>query len=286
MTAMFARAAVIGLGLIGGSLAAGLRRAELAQRIVGYAPQEAELALELGLVDELATEPGRAVAHADLVVLAAPPSALPALLQATAPLLDRRAVLTDVASTKRGIAEAAERVLGDKLGQFVPAHPIAGSERSGPRAARADLFSGARVILTPTAQTAPAALARIEAMWAALGARVSRMAPTEHDAVFARVSHLPHAAAFALAAMLAAEPDAGELQGLAGAGLRDTTRIAASSPELWADIFLENDDLLLAAARRFRDELDTIVGLIEAGDRSALCEALGRASRWRGALSG
>lgn len=276
------RVAVLGVGLIGGSFAAALRARGLAARLVGHGPSAPlREALALGLIDEASASVAEAVRDADLVMLAAPIPALPTLLAEAAPALAPGAIVSDCASTKRGVIEAARDSLGPAFGRFVAGHPIAGSEHHGPGAARAGLFEGAKVMICPVDGTDAAACARIEATWQALGARAIRMGPDEHDAIYAEVSHWPHAVAFALCAAIADGRHAEPALGLAGAGLRDTTRIAASSAELWVDILLDNRQAVLECARAFNEEIDAIGAALADGDRPALLAVLARASQWR-----
>lgn len=281
----FRRVAILGTGLIGGSVAAALRAGGLAREIVGHAPGgDADEARARGLVDRVADDPASAVQAADLVVLAAPIPALPGLFAAIAPALADDALIIDCASTKRSTIAAARAACGAAFARFVPSHPIAGGERHGPSAARGDLFEGCAVILCPHAQMQPGALARARATWSALGARVVEMDPVEHDELFAEVSHWPHAVAFALCGAIAAGPRAQAAQRQAGAGLRDTTRIGASSAALWADILLDNRDAVLRCAGGFADELRKVTAALDAGDRDALVRHFDAASRWRRGL--
>lgn len=276
------RAAVLGVGLIGGSVAAGLRQRRLAAEVVGYSPgDDARRALELGLVDVAADDVATAVEGADLVVLAAPIPALRGLLEALRERLAHDAVVTDCASTKRSVIAAARATLGEAFPRFVAAHPIAGGERHGPDAARADLFDGCLAVVCAHPESSPDAVERVHAVWAALGARVAPMDAVEHDELFAEVSHWPHAVAFALCAAIAHGPQAAAAQRFAGAGLRDTTRIGASSAPLWADILIDNREAVLRCAEAFQDELRAITQALSAGDRAALVDRFEAASRWR-----
>ncbi len=278
----YARAAVLGVGLIGGSIAAALRTRGLAARVVGHSPgADAAEALRRGLVDEIADDAPDAVRGADLVVLAAPIPQLPALMSAIAPALAPGALLTDCASTKTGVVDAARAALGDAFARFVPAHPIAGSHARGAAAARADLVDGAWVVVCPHGRCDDDAVARIDALWQALGARTARMDAEAHDRLLGAISHWPHAVAFALSASLARGEFADAALRWAGGGLRDTTRVGASSPELWADILLENRDAVLDAAAAFAGEVQAIEVALRAGDRDALVECFGIASAWR-----
>jgi prephenate dehydrogenase len=182
------------------------------------------------------------------------------------------------------VVGAARAGLGARLGRFVASHPIAGSERAGPAAARADLIAGAHVIVCPTDDCDADALATVESTWAALGGRVARMDAAHHDRLFAEVSHWPHAVAFALAASVGCGPLANDARRYHGAGLRDTTRVGGSPPDLWAGILLDNRDASLAAAAAFRVELDRIEQALAAGDRAALVAALARGADWRTTL--
>jgi len=282
MVEHFRRIAVLGVGLIGGSIAAAARSRALGERVVGFAPgRDGEEALALGLVDELAADPGAAVDGADLVVLAAPVPVVRGLFAAVAHRVGAETLLTDAASTKRSTIAAAREALGAAFPRFVPAHPIAGSERHGPAAARPDLFGGCTVLLCPQDETDADAYRRVAAFWEAIGARAVDMPADDHDRLFAEVSHWPHAAVFALCAGIAEGPRAEDALRFAGAGLRDTTRIGASSPGLWADIVLDNREAVLECAAAFERELRATLDAIERRDRAALVECFDAASRWR-----
>lgn len=281
----FRRAAILGTGLIGGSVAATLRARRIAARIVGYSPgADAAEALALGLVDETAASPVDAVDGADLVVLAAPIPVIPALFVAIAPRIAPDALIVDCASTKRSVIEAAKNGLGAAMSRFVASHPIAGGERHGPSASRSDLFQGCAAILCAHPGNESQTVGRAAALWTALGARVVEMGADEHDELFAEVSHWPHAVAFALCGAIASGARAGPASRFAGAGLRDTTRIGASSAALWADILLDNRDAVMRCAGEFRAELDAIESALAAGEREALIDRFEKASRWRRSL--
>lgn len=278
----FGRIAVLGVGLIGGSVAGAARKHALGRQVVGYAPgDDAREALALGLIDEAAADPASAVDGADLVVLAAPIPAIVALLAQIAPVLAPQALITDTASTKASTVAAARAALGPAFARFVPAHPIAGSERHGPGAAKASLFERRIAVLCPEPETDAQARRDVGAFWTALGAKIVEMRVADHDRVFAEVSHWPHAAVFALCAAIADGPRAEDALRFAGAGLRDTTRIGASSSALWADIVLDNRDAVLECAQAFERELATLVDALRRGDRDALLERFETASRWR-----
>jgi prephenate dehydrogenase len=278
----FARVAVIGVGLIGGSFALALKAARLAGEVVGIGRGAANLrlALEQGVIDAIGTD----ASGADLVLLAAPVAQYPALFAALAPVLKAGALVTDAGSTKRDVVAAARAALGAKLAQFVPAHPIAGAERSGAAASSAELFRGRRVVLTPLAENPPAAVQAVEEVWSACGARVSRMEAAEHDAVLAAVSHLPHLLAYALVHEVAARSNSAQLFGFAAGGFRDFTRIASSHPEMWRDICVANRDRLLEELDRYAAKLQALRPLVAAGDGAALeklfAEARAARGRW------
>jgi prephenate dehydrogenase len=277
---------VVGVGLIGGSCAAALRRAGAAGTIVGVGRSRANLAeaRARGLVDRaytLAEDWTNEIARADVVLVATPVAQYPTLFEAIARTMGAATVVTDAGSTKQGVVAAARAALGNALPRFVPAHPIAGNERSGAAAADAALFDGRSVVLTPVAETASAAVATIAAMWSACGARVTTLSPARHDAIFAAVSHLPHVLAFAFVAELAARPDGEALLAHAGSGFRDFTRIAAGSPEMWRDIALANRAALQDELVHYRDAIDEILRLLAAGDGAALDALFARAAQSR-----
>lgn len=279
MSTMIKRLAVIGVGLIGGSFALDLKRKGLVGEVVGAGRSRAnlDLALQTGLIDEIADDPAAAVADADLVLLAIPVGAMLELFQAIAPALKPGCIVTDAGSTKQDVIAAARAGLGDKVSQFVPGHPIAGAETSGAAAARAGLYQDKPFILTPLPENSAVGVDRVEALWAACGARVTRMDPAEHDGVFAAVSHLPHLAAFALMEELAGRPKAEVYFRYAGAGFRDFTRIAGSHPEMWRDITLANSAALLTELDAYIAKLGEIRALIERGDGTGLEELFERA---------
>ncbi|HEX9685925.1 MAG TPA: prephenate dehydrogenase/arogenate dehydrogenase family protein [Burkholderiales bacterium] len=263
---------VIGVGLIGGSFALALKRARAVRRVVGVGRTRGNLAdaLRLKVIDEASREPARAVRDADLVLLATPVGQMPAVMSAIAPHLPARAVITDAGSTKRDVIACAQRFLGAHLARFVPAHPVAGTELSGAAAAVPGLFRGRNVILTPQAGTAAGAVALVRRAWEACGARVVRLDAGAHDEILAAVSHLPHVIAFALVNLLAGRRNPAQLFGLSAGGLRDTVRIAGSSPEMWADICVANREALLAALEGYENELEQTRAAIERADAQEL----------------
>jgi len=275
--------AVIGVGLIGGSFALALKHAKVASHVVGVGRNAANLKLarERGIIDSIAPDPGAAARDADLVLVATPVAQFPAVF---ASLAESKALITDGGSTKRDVVAAARKALGKKIGQFVPAHPIAGAEKSGAAAANAELFRGKRVVITPLPQNRRPALEQVESAWQACGARVSRMDPEEHDAVLATVSHLPHVLAYALVHGVAKRNNSEQLFSFAAGGFRDFTRIASSHPEMWRDICVANREPLLAELERYADKLRALRPLLERGDGAALeklfAEARAARERW------
>ena len=263
---------VIGTGLIGGSFALALKRARAVKRVIGVGRTRRNLAeaLRLKVIDEASQDAARAVRDADLVLLATPLGQMPAVMTAIAPHLPARAVVTDAGSTKRDVVACARRFLGAHFSRFVPGHPVAGTEKSGVPAAFPELFRGRNVILTPQRDTAASATRLVRQAWEACGARVTRLDAREHDAILAAVSHLPHVIAFALVNMLASRRNPGQLFGLSAGGLRDTVRIAGSSPEMWADICVANRDELLEVLEDYENELEQVRAAIEAADAAEL----------------
>jgi prephenate dehydrogenase len=215
------------------------------------------------------------------VVLAGPVLQMPLVLRAIAPALGPHTLITDCGSTKLSVVEAARVHLGSAFDRFVAGHPIAGSERHGPDAARPDLFRGKRWILCPTTPAQRALLPRVSEFLAPTGARLSELDPVQHDRIFAEVSHWPHALAFAMAAAIGSGELAEEAIDYCGAGLRDTSRIAASPAELWADILLDNAGPVLESAQRFERELEQLRRALETHDRALLIDLIARGSVWR-----
>ena len=284
---MIERLAIIGVGLIGGSLARALRDAGHVREIVGFGRGLANLqrAMELGVVDRIETSLAAAVRAADMVVIATPVGSMSEVMSAIAPYLAPQAVVTDVGSVKGMVASAARVALGDKLPVFVPGHPIAGTERSGVEASFSSLFVGRRVVLTPLPETRPEAVARVQAMWAAAGADVVSMSVEHHDEVLAATSHLPHLLAYTLVDLLARLEDRREVFAFAAGGFRDFTRIASSDPVMWRDIALGNREAIVHMLREFRGELDGLIEAVAAGDGEKLQTVFARAKAARDALA-
>lgn len=269
---MLNKLVIIGVGLIGGSFALDLKRARLVREVVGIGRSEANLAraLQLKVIDAASQDIAAAVQDADLVLLATPVGQMAGVMAQLARALPHDAIVTDAGSTKGDVAALYRAHLCQHLARCVPGHPIAGSDLSGAAAARYGLFEAKKVVLTPLAETSPEALARVRLLWEACGAEVLQMSASEHDAVFAAVSHLPHVLAFAYVNSLLARPDAASCLQLAGSGFRDFTRIAGSHPEMWRDIVLANRGPLLADLAAFKQQLDKTIAQLEAGDAAAL----------------
>lgn len=277
------RLAVIGLGLIGGSFAKGMRQSGLCREVVGYDadPLARDKAVPLGVVDAVSDELKGAVAGADLIMLAVPILAMEKVLAQLAELDLGHAVITDVGSTKGAVVEAVAKAFGMVPVRFVPGHPIAGSERSGVEAADAELFQRHKVILTPLEQTDRKALEQVTGLWQALGADVEHMALADHDEVLAATSHLPHLLAFSLVDTLASRSENLEIFRYAAGGFRDFTRIAASDPTMWRDIFLANQGAVLRSLDAFTHDLERLRSAIEEGDATALLGVFTRAKSAR-----
>jgi prephenate dehydrogenase len=293
MKRVYERIALIGAGMIGCSLVQALRRAGAARVFAGYdlSPSVSEKARSLGIVDVVATSVADAVREAELVILAVPVRATAAVCEALAPVLRTEDVIvTDVGSTKVEVLARVARTLPFPE-RFVGAHPIAGTERSGPEAADASLFKGRRCLLTPTAGTRADALAEVRSLWEAAGAVVEEMDAALHDRALAYVSHLPHAAAFVLAAA-AGEVAAGDdalgraVAGLSGGGFADTTRIAASDPIMWRDVMLDNARPVLDAIERMDRMLGRLRQAIASGDGDAVARVIEEARSGRAAVIG
>ncbi|MBM3343599.1 MAG: prephenate dehydrogenase/arogenate dehydrogenase family protein [Betaproteobacteria bacterium] len=263
---------VIGVGLIGGSFALALQKARVVKHVVGVGRTRKNLnvALKLGVIDEISHDAAQAVRDADLVLIGTPVGQMPAVMKAIAPHLGAKTIVTDGGSTKQDVIACARKYLGAHFTRFVPAHPMAGTEHSGAAAAFAELYRGRKVILVPQRETEAKALALVRAAWLACGANVVRLKPREHDEILAHVSHLPHVVAFALMHTLARRKDAKRVLGFSAGGLRDTVRIAGSSPEMWRDIFLANRLELLAAIDKYINEIKYLRKSLAARDGAAM----------------
>ena len=274
------RLSIIGVGLLGGSIGLAVKASAMGCRVVGYGHRATTMAkaLEVGAIDEAAASIGEAVQGADLVVLCTPVGLFEQNLKDIAALLERGAIVTDVGSTKRSVVALGERMAA-KSAHFIGSHPMAGSEKRGVEFARADLFQGARCIVTPTDRSDAGAVGQVERFWRQLGMTTTRMSPQDHDRLVCDVSHLPHAVAAALIAMQsdAALP-------VAGKGFLDTTRIAGGDGALWRDILQDNADNVADSIRRFRQQLDQLLDLLEPANRDALAKWLDAAAERRAKL--
>lgn len=280
---MFRQLGVIGCGLMGGSFALALRRAGLVRRVIGYSksPSTTERARRLGVIDDAAESALLAVSGSDIVLIAVPVAATEATFRAIRHLVEPEALFMDVGSTKVDVVDAALRVLRERVGAFVPAHPIAGRETGGIEHADAGLYGGRQVILTPLPQTSPEAIRRAAEVWSAIGCTVLKMTPENHDAAFAAVSHLPHLLAFAYVSSIVNQPQGQDFLELAGPGFRDFTRIAAGNPQMWRDVFVANSEQVLEQSRRFRHALDALEAALANGNAQAVESLIRSASEAR-----
>ncbi|MCK6407085.1 MAG: prephenate dehydrogenase/arogenate dehydrogenase family protein [Rhodocyclaceae bacterium] len=279
----FGKVVVFGVGLIGGSFALALKAAGEVGEVVGFGRSVGTLkqALDLGIIDRIGANPGQEVADADLVLIATPVGQMPEIMARIAPYLGAETVVTDGGSTKSDVVAAARAAFGDRIGQFVPAHPIAGAENSGAAAAKADLYRERKVVLTALPENSVLNVARVRSAWEWCGAQIFELTPAEHDQVFAAVSHLPHLLSFALVHDLAVRDNSELFFTFAASGFRDFTRIAASHPEMWRDIALANRDALLIELKRYEDQIDEMRAALEASDGQRLEEIFDTARRAR-----
>ena len=278
---------IVGVGLIGASLGLAHKDAKTFQKILGVGRSKANLdaALQLGAIDA-AVSLEECAKESDVIVVCVPVAQTFAVLHAIEPHLKPNALITDAGSTKSDVIMAAKTALGDKVAQFVPAHPIAGGAQHGAIAAKGDLYQGKEVILCPLQENSPVAVEAIDQFWLTTGAATHRMSALQHDAVFASISHLPHILSFALMLQVANSEDANVKLGHAGAGFRDFTRIAGSSPEMWRDISLANKTALLKEMDQYLNLTKLIRDMIASEDGEALLKAFTRASaerqKWEG----
>lgn len=277
------RLCIIGVGLIGGSLARALRANDAVGEIVGCSRSAEHLqqAVDLGVIDRFETDPAQAVAGADLVLVAVPMGAMEAVFKQIRPHLAADAVITDVGSAKGAVVDAAQKAFGGVPVNLVPGHPIAGTERSGVAASFAELFQQRRVILTPLAHTDAEAVERVRGMWETAGAEVVEMGVEHHDRVLAATSHLPHILAYATVDSLARLHEHDEIFQYAAGGFRDFTRIAGSDPVMWRDICLANREAILEMIAHFQVDLTALTEAIQARDGERLVEIFSRAKRAR-----
>ena len=280
----FNKLVIFGAGLIGGSFALALRRANAVVEVVGFGRSAATLeqARQLGIIDRVGQDVSAEVHDADLVLLATPVGQMAELMARIAPHLGAHTLVTDGGSTKGDVVTAVYANMGDKVTQFVPAHPIAGAEQSGAVAARADLYQGKKVVLTPLPENSVDSVERVRKAWELCGAVVSELTAKQHDEVFAAVSHLPHLLSFALVHDLAQRKNRDQLLSFAASGFRDFTRIAASSPEMWRDICMANRAALMDELGSYMQELEAIHEALAEGDADRLEEIFSLAREVRG----
>lgn len=284
---MINKLCVIGIGLIGGSLARALREAGFVREVIGYGRSVGNLqqAVELGVIDRAEVSLADVARDADVIVLAVPVGSMTEILNELGPVLTDRVIVTDVGSVKGSVVTAARCALGTRFAHFVAGHPLAGTEQSGVASSQADLFRDRRVILTPEPETEATAQESIRAMWEATGAQVVTLAAADHDRLLAVSSHLPHLLAYCLMDMVVRHDDHRSILECSANGFRDTTRIAASDPAMWRDICLANRDALLTALHQYHDDLGALAAAIEKGDAAWLYETFTRAKHARDGLS-
>lgn len=280
---MLKKIVIFGVGLIGGSFALALRKVGAVEQIVGVGRTQASLlrARELGIIDIISTSIEESLKDADLVLLSVPVAQTEATLAAIKPYLQKQTVITDAGSIKGEVVLAARRALGEKIGQFVPGHPIAGLESTGPDAAIASLYVGKKVVLTPLPENSAEQVALVTQAWQQCGAVIHQLTAENHDAVFAAVSHLPHLLAYALVDDIANKPHADLLFQYAASGFRDFTRIAGSSPEMWRDISLTNQTAILTELDAYIAQLSRFRGELAGGDGDAMYAMFSNAQRAR-----
>ena len=285
---MIERLAIIGVGMIGSSLALALKRAGVVGHVVGCGRNQANLekGIELGVIDSYQLSIADAIEAADTVVVAVPLGAMESVFQKISDGITDEMVITDVGSAKASVVRIAEACFGARAGQFVPGHPIAGAEKSGVEAGLADLYQNRRVILTPLDSTDPAAIARIEQMWLSCGARIDTLGVDHHDKVLAATSHLPHMLAYSLVNYLSNLNEHDEIFNYAAGGFMDFTRIASSDPVMWRDVCISNGDALLSFIDGFKNELDQVSNAIRDQDGERLLQLFGKAKSERDLLIG
>lgn len=285
---MINKLTIIGVGLIGGSLARALRRAGACHEIVGSGRDATQLAkaVALGVIDRYELDPRAAVQNADVVVLAVPVGVTAEVLRKIGPMLTPQTVITDVGSVKQSVIEDARAVFGEVPANFVPGHPIAGTEQSGVEASFAELFQQRRVVLTPLAHTSADAVQQVRDLWEQAGAEVMEMDAVRHDAVLAATSHLPHLLAYTLVDTLTRTDNNADIFRFAASGFRDFTRIAASDPVMWRDICLANRGALLRVLEDFDTDLEQLRKAISASDGDRILEVFARARQARDRFNG
>ncbi|MCP4488887.1 MAG: prephenate dehydrogenase/arogenate dehydrogenase family protein [Gammaproteobacteria bacterium] len=285
---MIERLVIIGVGLIGGSLSLALKQAGKVGQVIGCGRnlQNLQKGVELGIIDSFEESVTKAVELADVIVVAVPLGAMQTVFNQIKDSINKDAVITDVGSAKASVVEVARAALGNKFAQFVPGHPIAGTEKSGVKAGFASLYQNRRVILTPLAETSQLAIQKIDGMWQDCGASIEYLSVEHHDKVLAATSHLPHMLAYALVNYLSNLNDHDEIFRYAAGGFRDFTRIASSDPVMWRDVCISNGEALLTFIDGYKAELDMISAAIQANDADALLALFGKAKSERDSLIG
>jgi len=274
---------VIGVGLIGGSLALALKKAGYVKKVTGLGRsiENLEKAQRLGVIDHYETDYAKAVTHADVILVAVPIGSMEAVFRKIDPHLQKNTIVTDAGSAKHTVIEAAKKIFGRKINQFVPGHPIAGTEKSGAEAAFDSLYQKRRVILTPLEENSKEDINVIKNMWKISGATVDEMGARHHDLVLAGTSHLPHVLAFALVDCLNNVDDVEEIFKYAAGGFRDFTRIASSDPVMWRDICLNNSEAILAMMHSYQAKIDMLKTAMEQSDADALLKIFTDAKKAR-----
>jgi len=285
---MIERLAIIGVGMIGASLALALKQARAVNHVVGCGRNQLNLqkGMDLGVIDSYTASIAEAASSADVVVIATPLGAMRQVFEQIVDIVAEHTVITDTGSAKESVIKVAQTVLGEKISQFVPGHPIAGAEKSGVEAGLADLYQNRRVIITPLESTDPEAVAKIESMWQACGASIEYLGVEHHDKVLAATSHLPHMLAYGLVNYLSSLNDHDEIFKYAAGGFRDFTRIASSDPVMWRDVCISNGEALLTLIEGYKNELDQVSVAIRDGDQDRLLELFGKAKSERDSLIG
>lgn len=280
---MFERLAVIGCGLIGCSFAMAAKKAGVVKHVIGYSksPTNTEQAKGAGILDEVAASALQAVSGADLVLVAVPVGSMQKIFSEISSLVSPETLIMDVGSTKQDVIEAARLGLRKRIATFIPAHPIAGKNLSGFRAAEESLFEGSKVVLTPVSETMQKYVAMAAHLWRAVGAQVLIMEPQEHDKALSAISHFPHLLAFAYMNTLISQPQGENYMKLAGTGFKDFSRIASAEPNMWRDVFHANKDELLEQTRNFKLMLEQYEQLIKQDDSVNLLKLLRAASEAR-----
>jgi len=285
---MINRLAIIGVGLIGSSLALALKKAQFVGHVVGCGRNQANLqkGIELGVIDSYCDNVAETVKDADVVVIAVPLGTMQGIFGQMQSVISSDTIVTDVGSTKGSVIEAARSELGDRLNQFVPGHPIAGSERSGVESGTAELYQNRKVILTPLLENKQSSIDGISDMWRQCGAHIEYLSVIQHDKVLAATSHLPHLLAFSMVNYLSGLNDHDEIFKYAAGGFRDFTRIASSDSVMWRDVCLANGDALIELIDGYKKELDEVAEAIKRQDAEKLLKLFGKAKLERDILVG